>query len=122
MIFGLAILLCSVIFLGFPREMPGAKQRRLEHIQQGHMLKADGMEKPRIRDLLPELKNLLKNWTFLFNGLGVTGLALYGASAAVFISKIFRLKFGLDPVRASYIVSLLSVTGIGRKLALNVFL
>ena len=101
--------------------MPGAKQRRLQHIQQGHLLKADGVEKPRMRDLFPELKNLLTNWTFLFNGLGVTGLVLYSSSVGVFIPKLFRLKFGLDPVRASYIVSLLSVTGIGRKLVLNIF-
>ena len=74
-----------------------------------------------MKDLLPELKNLFKNWTFLFNGLGLTATLLYGGSVTVFVAKIFRLKFGLDPVKASYVVSLLSVTGIGCKLALDIF-
>ena len=121
MVIGLAVLLCSVIFLGFPREMPGAKQRRLKHIQQGHLPDTDGVERARMKDLLPELKNLFKNWTFLFNGLGLTATLLYGGSVTVFVAKIFRLKFGLDPVKASYVVSLLSVTGIGCKLALDIF-
>lgn len=101
--------------------MPGAKQRRLKHIHQGHLMRADGVEKPRIRDFFPELKNLFTNWTFLFNGLGLTCSLLYGSSLVVFMAKIFRLKFGLDPVRAGYVVALLSVTGIGRKLPLDIF-
>ena len=95
--------------------MPGAKQRRLEHIRQGHLREVDGEENPRLRDILPELKKLLTNWTFIFNTLGVSAALLFGGSVAVFISKIFQMKFDLDPVRSGHVLSLLAVVGIGRK-------
>ena len=95
--------------------MPGAKQRRLEHIRQGHLRDADGEENPRLKDILPELKKLLTNWAFIFNALGLSAALLFGGSVALFISKIFRMKFDLDPVRSGYVISLLAVIGVGRK-------
>ena len=103
------------MFLGFPREMPGAKERRLEHIHQGHIRHGDATEKPRLKNILPELKNLLTNWTYLFNTIGLTFGLLYGASLTVFASKIFRLKFGLNPVKSGYVLSGLIVTGVSCK-------
>ena len=109
------------MFLGFPREMPGAKERRLEHIHQGHIRHGDATEKPRLKNILPELKNLLTNWTYLFNTIGLTFGLLYGASLTVFASKIFRLKFGLNPVKSGYVLSGLIVTGVSCKWIINLF-
>lgn len=108
------------MILGFPQEMPGAKARRLKHIRQGHIKDADDAGEPRLRDILPELKKLLTNWTFLFNSVGSTVSALFSSAIFSFISKIFQLKFGLDPVLTGYVLTIVTMTGVigkGGKMA-----
>ena len=114
LIFGSAILLWALIILGFPREMPGAKDLRAKHISQGHLKRANGVEIPRFKDILPELKHLLTNWTFLFNTLALSILMLFASPIATFFAKILRLKFGLDPMTTGYVLALISILSIAR--------
>jgi hypothetical protein len=110
LIFGILIVLFSFIMLGFPSAMPGARERRLRHIREGNIKPGNDVQ-PCLRKLPSELKELLKNWTFLFNTLGLTCFLFYFGAAAVFFSKILRVKFGLDAVKAGYFFAIINISG-----------
>ena len=107
LVFGFIILVSSLLVLGFPRELPGAKERRQEHINKGNLRKANNLKKPSLKKILPELKNLLTNWTFVFNTLGLTSTLLYFGAVAPFIPKILQMKFGLKPENTGYALALM---------------
>ena len=100
---------------GFPREMPGATEKRLKHIREGNIQASNNVKNPTLRKMPGELKELLKNFTFLFNMLGFTCLTFYAGPIAVFLTKIVRVKFGLDAVNAGYFVSIAVIAGSVRK-------
>ncbi|XP_028411530.1 solute carrier organic anion transporter family member 4A1-like isoform X2 [Dendronephthya gigantea] len=103
-IFGIVIFVFSLLILGFPRELPGAKKKREEHIKKGNIRRTKIDRKPSLRIIIPELKDLLTNWTFLFNTLGLTATLLYVGALMPFIPKILMLKFGLLPEQIGYIL------------------
>lgn len=110
LIFGILIVLFSFIMLGFPSAMPGARERRLRHIREGNIKPGNDVQ-PCLRKLPSELKELLNNWTFLFNTLGLTCFLFYFGAVAVFFSKILRVKFGLDAVKAGYFFAIINISG-----------
>lgn len=105
------IVLCSIVLSGFPREMPGARKRRLNHIREGNITPSNDSKQPSLRKIPSELKELLKNFTYVFNTLGETCLLFYAATIAVFFAKILRIKFGLDGVSAGYVLAIINFTG-----------
>ena len=102
---GLLFFLLGIIILGFPSLLPGAKERREKLIRKGTLDTKRKIEEVKLKEILPELKSLLSNWTFLFNSLGLSGTFIYSASLVPFLGKILQLKFGLDPVSNGYLLS-----------------
>ena len=100
---------------GFPRALPGARERRLQHIREGNIKPSNNVQQPSLKKIPFELKELLKNWTYLFNALALTCLLLYAGGLITFFTKILRIKFGLDGVEAGYIVAISSISGTVRK-------
>ena len=111
LIFGLAVILCSFLMFGFPREMPGARKRRMKHIREGNIKASNDVKHPCLKKLPTELKELLKNLTYLFNVVGMTCFVFYVGPLAIFLTKIVRIKFGLDAERAGYFVAIASIAG-----------
>ena len=114
-IFGIFIFIFSLLLLGFPRELPGAKEMREEHIKKGNIRKKKNSSKPTLKQLLPELKDILTNWTFLFNTLGLTATLLYVGALVPFYPKILLLKFGLTPEMIGYVMGALMTPSMASK-------
>lgn len=115
MIFGLFIILCSILILAFPRELPGAKERRQKHIREGNVRKANDSKKAKLKEIFPQLKHLLTNWTFLFNALGVTASIFLTGSLIPFLTKIIQVKFGLNPAETGYLLSAIVTPALAGK-------
>ena len=77
---------------------------REKHIKKGNIRRTKNDRKPSLKIILPELKDLLTNWTFLFNTLGLTATLLYVGALMPFYPKILVLKFGLVPEKIGYIL------------------
>ena len=77
---------------------------RKEHIKKGNIRKAQKTEKPTLKTLLPDLKDVLTNWTFLFNTLGLTATLFYVGALVPFIPKVLLLKFGVTPEKVGYVL------------------
>jgi hypothetical protein len=103
-IFGILIFFLSILLLGFPRELPGAMEMREEHIKKGNIRKVKNSGRPTLKTILPELRDMLTNWTFLFNALGLTATIFYFGAVVPFYSKILGLKFGLIPEKIGYVL------------------
>ena len=100
--------------LGFPKQMPGAKEIRQEAMKKGHVRKENSLKTPSLRMLLPELWSLFTNWTFIFNTFGLTILMLLAGGLLPFLPKSIMLLYGLKPEQAGYALALmLSPTMIG---------
>jgi hypothetical protein len=108
-IFGILIFILSILLLGFPRELPGAKEMREEQIKKGNIRKVKNSEKPTLKRILPELRDLLTNGTFMFNTLGVTATVFYFGAVIPFYPKILSLKFRLLSEKIGYILGTLLV-------------
>ncbi|XP_046852310.1 solute carrier organic anion transporter family member 4C1-like [Xenia sp. Carnegie-2017] len=110
LVFGVLTMLLSILMFGFPRELPGAKKRKLENKREGFLNATKNMNIPSLKSLPSDLKELLKNRTFVFNTLGITCFAFYTGSIMVFMSKFLRVKFGLDPAKSGYYLSFVSIS------------
>ncbi len=95
----------AIIISGFPSSLPGAKERREKTIREGHLNKKSERKEAKLKEILPELKSLLLNWTLLFNSLGISVVLIFVGAFIPFLGKIVQLKFGLDPVRNGYLLS-----------------
>ena len=105
LVFGLLFFLLAITLSGFPSSLPGAKERREKHIREGNLNKKSDSNEARLKEILPELKSLFMNWTFLFSTLGLSVAAIFFYSFVPFLGKIVQLKFGLDPVSNGYLLS-----------------
>lgn len=115
-VFGILIFIASFVVLGFPQELPGARRTREEHIEKGNIMRSKSSDKPTLKNILPELKDLLKNWTFLFNTLGLTATLLYVGALLPFLPKILSLKFGVLPENIGYILGSLMTPSMAGKM------
>ena len=97
--------------LGFPREMPGARERRQKHVRAGNIKPSNDVQRPSLRNIPSELKELLANLTYLFNMLGMTSLLFFVGAIVTFYAKILRIKFGVSSVQSGYIVAITSISG-----------
>jgi hypothetical protein len=106
LVFGLLFFLLAITLSGFPSSLPGAKERREKHIREGNLNKKSDSSEARLKEILPELKSLFMNWTFLFSTLGLSVAVIFFYSFVPFLGKIIQLKFGLDPVSNGYLLSI----------------
>ncbi|XP_046848352.1 LOW QUALITY PROTEIN: solute carrier organic anion transporter family member 4A1-like [Xenia sp. Carnegie-2017] len=103
-IFGILTIIFSILLLAFPRELPGSREVRKEEIEKGNLRPAKSAIKPTMKKLLPELKDLLTNWTFIFNTLGLTSTLLFIGALIPFYPKILIVKFGVLPEKVGYVL------------------
>ena len=106
--FGFLIIIWSLVILGFPRELPGARESRLRHIEQGHLRKPNAVHTPSLKMILPDLKSLLTNWTFIFNVIGAIFTSLYLGAMVPFLPKILIAKFDLKPDQIGYAMAVMT--------------
>ena len=104
MVIGILTFFPSILLLGFPRELPGAREMREKQIKKGNIRRASKTGKPTLKMILPELKDLLTNWTFLFNALAVTAIVLFFGSILPFYPKVLLLKFGVTSEKIGYVL------------------
>ena len=105
LVFGLLFWLLAIVISGFPSSLPGAKERREKHIREGNLQKKSSRKEPRLREIIPEIKTLISNKTFLFNSLGVSVSFTFTSALVPFLGKLLHLKFELDPVKNGYLIS-----------------
>ena len=89
----------ATIISGFPNSLPGANERRDKRIGEEKLKIEHEGKKAKLKEIFPEMKSLLLNWTILFNSLGVSVLLIFVGALVPFLGKIVQLKFGLDPVK-----------------------
>ena len=66
-------------------------------IEEGNLPKNDQRLRGNLKDIVPATIQLLKNPTYMFNTLAVTGGSFFGAGLGAFIAKFAQLKFDLNP-------------------------
>ena len=108
---GALLVLSCVILLGFPRELPGARERREQCIKEGNLPSKDEKIKETFKDMIPATWQLLKNPVFVFNALALTASTFFGAALLPFISKILYLKFDLNPAKAGMMIGIAVIPG-----------
>lgn len=103
-------MLCSVPLLMFPRELPGTAKIRAEKKQLSDTIE-DANTPHTIKQLLPDLKDLLTNPTFVFLALAATfeGFAVSGFST--FSPKFMESQFRLSASDASTYTGYVTVPG-----------
>ena len=112
---GSFLCLTSVLFLGFPHELPGAKSIRERALRDGYVPKEDQRLRGKLKDFLPATAQLLTSAVFVFNTLAITSSSLFGAGIASFIAKILQLKFNLSPFIAGIVIGVIMVPGVVGK-------
>ena len=88
---------------------------REEHIKKGNIRKAQKTEKPTLKTLLPDLKDILTNWTFLFNTLGMTATVFFMGALGPFLPKVLLLKFGVTSEQVGYVIGATITPAMGSK-------
>ena len=88
---------------------------REEQIKNGNIRKATKTGKPTLKMLLPELKDMLTNWTFFFNTLAQVAVIWYFGAIISFYPKILLLKFGVTSEQIGYILGAALAPSIGSK-------
>lgn len=93
--FGGLLLLCtSIALLGYPKEMPGARERRMNAIREGLLPARDEHIQGRLKDILPATKAILTNRTFMFNTCAFCCTTLIATGLGPFVSKFIQSQFG----------------------------
>lgn len=93
--FGGLLLLCtSIALLGYPREMPGAREQRLAAIREGLLPPRDEHIQGRLKDILPATKAILTNKVFMFNTCAFCCTTLIATGLGPFVSKFIQSQFG----------------------------
>ncbi|XP_028408691.1 solute carrier organic anion transporter family member 4A1-like [Dendronephthya gigantea] len=105
LVFGLLFWLLAIIISGFPSSLPGAKERREKHIREGNLRRKSSRNKARFKEIIPEMKSLILNWTFTFNSFGLSVSFTFIGALVPFLGKILQLKFDLDPVSNGFLIS-----------------
>lgn len=111
MIGGVFLIVSCVALLGFPKELPGAREKREELIKEGNLPTKDEKIKETFKDILPATWQLLKNPVFIFNALALTASTFFAGALVPFISKILYLKFDLIPAKAGLMIGIAIIPG-----------
>ena len=88
---------------------------REEQIKRGNIRRATKTGKPTLKMILPELKDLLTNWTFLFSTLGLSAIILYAGAILPFYPKVLLLKFGVTAEKVGYVLGAALTPSMGGK-------
>ena len=110
-----SLLFCGVSLLGYPREMPYFKKKRLEAIKGGDLPTDDAEIGKGWRDMIRATLQLFKNITYICSTLGLTVRTMYGVAIGSFFAKILVLKFGGSSYVVGIITGCVMVPGMFRK-------
>ena len=105
------MILLAVLILGFPRELPGSKEKRDQAIKEGYLPKKDLKLRRKLKDILPATVQLITNPTYLFNTLALTASSLFGGGLGPFIAKFAQLNFGVHPAIAGLTLGTVFMVG-----------
>ena len=113
-VIGGSILIFSFMaLLGFPRELPGAREKRDKLMKEGILPTKDEKIKEKLNGMIPATWQLLKNPVFIFNALALTASSFVGVGIAPFIVKVFYIKFNLNPAMAGLVMGIALIPGCG---------
>ena len=101
--------------LGFPRELPGARERRARLIKEGTLPTKDNKIREKLKDIIPATWKLLKNPVFIFNALGLAASTFAAGGVVPFIVKVLYHKFNLNPAMAGLVMGIALIPGCGGK-------
>ncbi|EDO31714.1 predicted protein, partial [Nematostella vectensis] len=120
---GLLLLLSAIALLGYPREMPGAREIRYHHKPiEGLLPPRDEHIQGRLKDLFPATKALLTNGTFICNTLALSATALIATGLGPFISKFIQSQFGEPSSTAGILSGVIIIPGTAGGIFLGSYL
>lgn len=121
--FGGLLLLCtSIALLGYPREMPGARERRMAAIKEGLLPARDEHIQGRLKDILPATKAILTNKTFMFNTCAFCCTTLIATGLGPFVSKFIQSQFGKSSSTAGILSGIVIIPGTAGGIFLGSYL
>lgn len=121
--FGGLLLLCtSIALLGYPREMPGAREQRLAAIREGLLPPRDEHIQGRLKDILPATKSILTNKTFMFNTCAFCCTTLIATGLGPFVSKFIQSQFGKSSSTAGILSGIVIIPGTAGGIFLGSYL
>ncbi|KAJ7333507.1 hypothetical protein OS493_017044 [Desmophyllum pertusum] len=110
--FGGLLLLCtSIALLGYPKEMPGAQERRMAAIKEGLLPPRDEHIQGRLKDIVPATKAILTNKTFMFNTCAFCCTTLIATGLGPFVSKFIQSQFGKSSSTAGILSGIVIIPG-----------
>lgn len=112
-----SILLVPFVFLsGFPKELPGARERREKLMNGGILPSKDHKIKENLKDIIPSTWQLLKNPVFIFNALALTSSTFAAVGVLPFIVKFLYLRFNLNAAMAGLVTGIVLIPGCGSNI------
>lgn len=121
--FGGLLLLCtSIALLGYPREMPGAREQRLAAIKEGLLPPRDEHIQGRLKDILPATKAILTNKTFMLNTCAFCCTTLIATGLGPFVSKFIQSQFGKSSSTAGILSGIVIIPGTAGGIFLGSYL
>ena len=84
---------------------------REKYMNEGSLPKKDGKIKENFKDIIPATWQLFRNPVFIFNALALTASTFFAATLAPFISKLFDLKFDINPAKAGMMIGITIIPG-----------
>ena len=91
-------LLVGLITLGLPKHIKSQlSDNELAEIQKNDQNDQEKSLKEKLIEIPRILKELLTNWTFVFNCLAFNTSLMFAEGLAPFIAKILILRFGVEP-------------------------
>lgn len=110
---GSLLVLTSVALSGFPRQLPGAKERREQLLKERAIPLKDQNVMENLKSIIPATKQLLKNPVFVFNALALSATTFGSAGVGPFLVKFLYLKFNLSLAIAGLAVGIAVAPGAG---------
>lgn len=121
--FGGLLLLCtSIALLGYPKEMPGARERRMAAIKEGLLPPRDEHIQGRLKDILPATKAILTNKTFMLNTCAFCCTTLIATGLGPFVSKFIQSQFGKSSSMAGILSGIVIIPGTASGIFLGSYL
>lgn len=121
--FGGLLLLCtSIALLGYPKEMPGARERRMAAIKEGLLPPKDEHIQGRLKDILPATKAILTNKTFMLNTCAFCCTTLIATGLGPFVSKFIQSQFGKSSSTAGILSGIVIIPGTAGGIFLGSYL
>ena len=105
----------SIFIMGFPRNIPCQRDIRENNLESANVKekKAQELNFKNIQNKLSELpkilKDLLTNWTFVFNCMAINCVLMYSNGLSPFYAKVIMLHYGVEPEKIGNAMALAAV-------------